>query len=31
MTAGQGVVEAAAVTPEPLNRIGTADTPFAVG
>lgn len=31
MTAGEGVVEAAAVTPEPLNRIGTAEQTFVVG
>jgi hypothetical protein len=29
--AGDGGVEAAAVTPEPLNQIGTANLPFTVG
>lgn len=31
MTTGEGAVEAAAVTPEPLNRIGTAEESFVVG
>jgi hypothetical protein len=30
MTAGDGGVEAVAVTPEPLNQIGGADLRFAV-
>ena len=30
MTAGEGGVEAVAVTPEPLNQIGGADLRFAV-
>lgn len=30
MTAGEGGLEAVAVTPDPLVRLGTADLPFAV-
>jgi hypothetical protein len=30
MTAGEGALEGVAVTPEPLNRLGSADLPFAV-
>lgn len=30
MTTGEGSVEAAAVTPEPLNQLGNASLPFTV-